>query len=81
MTMKVVIAVPDELFSAADLLAARLGVGRSELYATALAEFVANHGASEITARLDAVYATESSILDSSFRRAQARTIGRERWS
>jgi metal-responsive CopG/Arc/MetJ family transcriptional regulator len=78
--MKVVIAVPDELFSAAELLAARLGVGRSELYAKALSEFVASHGASEITARLDEVYATESSTLDSAFRRAQSQSIGTEAW-
>ncbi|HWK88554.1 MAG TPA: hypothetical protein VNP72_01115 [Longimicrobium sp.] len=57
--MKTVISLPDELFSAADDLAGRLGVSRSELYATAIAEFLAKHTGSEVTARLDQLYATD----------------------
>jgi metal-responsive CopG/Arc/MetJ family transcriptional regulator len=78
--MKTAISLPDELFTAADALAGRLGVSRSELYATAVAEYLAKHEVSEVTARLDAIYATESSVLDPAFRRAQGRTIGREEW-
>ena len=36
--MKTAISLPDELFAAAEKLAERLGVSRSQLYATALAE-------------------------------------------
>jgi metal-responsive CopG/Arc/MetJ family transcriptional regulator len=78
--MKTAISLPDELFSAADALASRLGVSRSELYATAVAEFLAKHTASEVTARLDAIYGAESSELDPAFRQAQSRTIGPELW-
>lgn len=78
--MKTAISLPDDLFAAADALAGRLGVSRSELYATAVAEFLAKHTASEVTARLDQVYATEPSGLDPALRRAQRRSIGPEFW-
>ena len=55
-------------------------MSRSELYATAVAEFLAKHTASEVTARLDAIYGAESSELDPAFRQAQSRTIGPELW-
>jgi metal-responsive CopG/Arc/MetJ family transcriptional regulator len=78
--MKTAISLPDELFSAADSLADRLGVSRSELYATALEEFVAKHSEVEITARLDHLYTTEPSALDAPLRRAQRRSLGTEDW-
>jgi predicted transcriptional regulator len=78
--MKTAISVPDELFSAAEELAGRLGVSRSKLYATAVAEFVARHNASDITERLNKLYATLDSSLDPVIRRAQARSVGREEW-
>lgn len=78
--MKTAISLPDELYSAADSLADRLGVSRSELYATALAEFVAKHSEAEITARLDHLYATEPSALDAPLRQAQRRSLVPEDW-
>lgn len=78
--MKTAISLPDPLFNAADALAGRLGVSRSELYATALAEFVAKHTDTEVTARLNEVYADEDSSLDPVLRRMQRQSIGREEW-
>jgi metal-responsive CopG/Arc/MetJ family transcriptional regulator len=75
--MKTAISIPDELFASADALAERLGVSRSQLYATAVAEFLAKHAGAEVTARLNEVYATEASRLDPALRRAQARALGR----
>jgi len=75
--MKTTVSLPDPLFTAADALAERLDVSRSELYATALAEFVAKHADTEITERLNEVYADESSSLDPAPRRAQRQSIGR----
>jgi hypothetical protein len=48
--MRTTIDLPDELFFAAEALASRLGVSRSQLYATAMAEFLAKHSATEVTA-------------------------------
>lgn len=78
--MKTAISLPDLLFRAGDALAKRLGVSRSELYARALAEFVAKHKASQLTQRLNAVYADEESRLDPALEAAQLRTLTRETW-
>lgn len=55
--MKTAISLPDDLFAAAEALAGHLGLSRSQLYATALARFVAEQERATITARLNAVYA------------------------
>ena len=78
--MKVALSIPDELFESAETLGKRLGVSRSRLYATALADYVARHQSRKVTARLDAVYGTEKSRLDTSLRRAQARSLPRDSW-
>ncbi len=78
--MKTAISLPDRLFNAADALARRLGVSRSRLYATALAEYLAKHQAAKITARLDATYAAQPSDLDPALRRAQRRAVARSEW-
>lgn len=55
--VKTAISLPDDLFEAAEALAGRLGLSRSQLYATALARFVAEQQRAGLTARLNAVYA------------------------
>jgi metal-responsive CopG/Arc/MetJ family transcriptional regulator len=54
--MKTAISLPDKLFNDADEVAKRLRISRSELYATALAEYLTRQSATEITSRLNAVY-------------------------
>lgn len=78
--MKVALSIPDDLFESAEAVCKRLGISRSRLYANALAEYVAKHRSRKITERLDSVYATEDSRLDSAPRRAQDRSIPRESW-
>ena len=78
--MKTAISLPDDLFRSGDVLAKRLGVSRSELYARALAELVAKHKASHLTQRLNAVYADEASRLDPAVVTAQTRALPRESW-
>jgi metal-responsive CopG/Arc/MetJ family transcriptional regulator len=77
--MKTAISIPDDLFAAADELARELGISRSELYATAVTEFLAKHDAAEVTARLNSLYAAEPSGLSPELRRMQRRSVGRER--
>jgi metal-responsive CopG/Arc/MetJ family transcriptional regulator len=78
--MKVALSIPDELFEAADTLAKRLGVSRSRLYATALADFVAKHRGGKVTEALDRIYGSEDSRLDARVRRLQRRSLQRNTW-
>ena len=78
--MKTAISLPDELFASADALARKLGVSRSGLIATALAEFVAKHRASRISERLDAVYAVEESRVEAALSRAQRKVVEQSEW-
>jgi predicted transcriptional regulator len=78
--VKTAISIPDEVFQAAEELAERLGVSRSELYATAVAQYVAALRSRGVTARLNEVYAGESSSLDPAFEQAQAGALDSEGW-
>lgn len=78
--MRTTISLPDDLFESADELAEKLDVSRSELYARALAEYVAKHRHEDITARLNDVYAEECGDLDAAVRSAQARSLRGSEW-
>jgi hypothetical protein len=78
--MKTAVSLPDDLFASAQALAEGLGVSRSHLFATALAEFLAKHQGRKVTAQLDAVYSTQSSTLDPAVRRVQAKAISTDTW-
>jgi metal-responsive CopG/Arc/MetJ family transcriptional regulator len=78
--MKVALSIPNELFDSAETLSKKLGVSRSRLYSTALAEFVARHRGRRTTDRLNAVYSSGDSRLDPRLRRLQARSLGESSW-
>jgi metal-responsive CopG/Arc/MetJ family transcriptional regulator len=78
--MKTAISLPDELFASAEALAQRLGLSRSRLFATAVAEFVARHQTRKVTERLDAVYSAEPSALEPELKEAQRRRLPRDMW-
>ena len=78
--MKVAISLPEPVFQAAEHLAHRLKMPRSRLYAEAIAEYVGTHGSKSVTEQLDAVYETESSGVDETLVRAQAKTLSHEAW-
>jgi metal-responsive CopG/Arc/MetJ family transcriptional regulator len=78
--MKTAISLPDDLFDAADSLADRLGLSRSELYARAVAEYVAKHRDEDVTAQLNKVFADEASGLHPSLRGAQTRSLRSSEW-
>ena len=78
--MKTAISIPDKIFRSADALAKRLGVSRSELYATAVNEFLLKHRSRHVTARLDEVYSEEDSAVPSSLAQMQVRSLPHEDW-
>ena len=77
--MKVAVSIPDPLFRRVERLARRRKMSRSQLYAVALARLVDLDDDSEITLRLNAVYAGHDSRLDADLLAAQAEAA-RERW-
>ena len=78
--MKIAISLPDELFESADELAQTLGMSRSELYATAVAEHVAKHRDQDITSRLNRVYSEQPSGLAPELKQAQGRSLAADEW-
>ena len=64
--MKTAISLPDPLFERAEAYARAQSLGRSELYARALEEYLERHAHDAITARLNALYAEEDSSLNAS---------------
>jgi len=78
--MKVAISLPDPMFDAAEKLAGELGVSRSQLYATALAKFLAERSALAVTESLNAVYSVVPSNMDEAMMRAQMEVLAREAW-
>ena len=78
--MKTAISVPDPIFEAAEQLAHQLGISRSELYSTAVSDFIKAHQSDQITAQLNRVYATEDSALDPVLAQIQALSLPREEW-
>ena len=81
--MKTAISIPDDVFNDAERAAKKLGVSRSELYASAVAEFIERYRREGITEKLDEIYADEKgmeSSLDPKLRALQLKTLVKEDW-
>ena len=80
--MKTAISIPDSIFEAAERLAKRLGLSRSELYSRAVANYIEENRACGVRERLDAVYSTdpESSALHPDVVRIQSDSIPQDEW-
>ena len=81
--MKTAISIRDEVFDAAERLAQTLGMSRSELYSTAVKEFVYRYSRQRISERLNEVYGDDdsASTLDENMQALQARSLPGEDWS
>ncbi len=78
--MKVAIPLADPIFAAAEKLARRLRVSRSQLYAQAIEEYLDKRQDSLVTERLNAVYAAGQEPVDPALAAAQLEAIGHEAW-
>lgn len=78
--MKTAISIPDQVFEAAESLAQRLGVSRSELYSVAVNEFINNNRNQGVTEKLDKVYSAQDNSLDEACYELQAKSIIGEDW-
>ena len=78
--MKTAISIPDGVFQQAERLAGRLQTSRSQLYARALAEFLARHDDDHITRTMDAVVEEVGGETDDFAREAARRTMRHVQW-
>jgi metal-responsive CopG/Arc/MetJ family transcriptional regulator len=78
--MKTAISIPDPIFQAADSLANRLGVSRSEFYSKAIEAFIEQNKNRDVTARLNQVFASESNSLGDDYYNLQRQSLNREEW-
>jgi antitoxin MazE6 len=80
--MKTAISIPDDEFKKAEELAARLGMSRSELYRSALTEFMSKRAEEAVTERLNELYESkdEASSMSEILLRMQAESIPEEEW-
>jgi len=78
--MKTAISIPNDVFEAAEKLARRLGVSRSQLYTNAVSEFLRRHFTDEVTEKLNEIYGKESSRLDSVTRALQYAGLSKDEW-
>lgn len=78
--MKTAISVPDPIFEAAEQLAQRLEMSRSQLYTRAVEVFIRTHQGQRITEALDRVYTEEPSGLDPAWAALQAASLPKDEW-
>jgi metal-responsive CopG/Arc/MetJ family transcriptional regulator len=78
--MKTAVSIPDKIFRSADSLARRLGMSRSKLYATALADFLSRRQGQQVKERLDAIYSDEESMMDPNLIKLQIKSLPPEEW-
>jgi predicted transcriptional regulator len=78
--MKTAISVPDHVYERAERLARRSGRSRSELYSTAVAEYLARHEVDEVTAAIDRVVAALGQEDDAFVSAASSRVLRELEW-
>ena len=78
--MKTAISIPDSIFEAAEKLAKRFGISRSQLYANAVTEYLRDHQKDGVTEKLNEIYEKESSGLDPIFLALQFSSLQKDEW-
>lgn len=79
--MKTAISIPDNLFEAAEKVARRLGISRSELYQRAVARYLEQQSRDVVRDALDTVYGKQSNReLDPLIKAAGEHIVTDENW-
>lgn len=83
--MKTAISIPDALFEAAEVLAAKLGISRSELYRRAVGDYLRRSSREAVTEALNGVYGADEAAgaLDPAVAWLQGASLwrkGQDRW-
>lgn len=78
--MKTAISIANPIFEAAERLAKRLGMSRSELYSRAIAAYLEEHRQEGITDILNAIYTEETAALDPVVQHLQFASLPKDEW-
>jgi hypothetical protein len=78
--MKTAISLPDPIFEAADVLAAKFKVSRSELYVMALAKFIKENQETDITKRVNDFIDEHGQPVDDVFLNGGIRDMRKVEW-
>ncbi len=78
--MRIRISLPDDLLRLVAAATRKLRMLCSELYATAICDFLERRRASKITKRLNEVYLKEQAKLDPELHSAQLKSIEKDVW-
>ena len=78
--MKTAISVPDPVFEAAEDLAKRLGVSRSQLYTNAITRYLNSFDDDAVTKALNEVYADSKETIDPVLMQMQMLSLPVEEW-
>lgn len=78
--MKTAISIPDDIFKAAEAVAKRYGLTRSELYARAVADYVEQLDRTRLTKRINDSLDGESSAVDPVLAHMQFASLDHEVW-
>jgi antitoxin MazE6 len=78
--MKTAVSIPEPIFHAAEALAKRLGLSRSELFSRALEAYLEAYQHDRVRHALDAVYSQEASRLDETLAHMQWASLPKEEW-
>jgi len=78
--MKTAISVPDPIFEEAERMARRMKRSRSELYSSALADYLARHDPDRVTEAMNRALAALGKDADEFVATASRRTLKRSEW-
>jgi metal-responsive CopG/Arc/MetJ family transcriptional regulator len=78
--MKTAISIPDSVFNAAELVAKKLNISRSELFTKAVSDYLKHHQKNHVTEALDKIYGVEDSSIDSKILQMQSYSVEDETW-
>jgi metal-responsive CopG/Arc/MetJ family transcriptional regulator len=78
--MKTAVSLPDDVFRAAEAQARRTKKSRSQLYAEAIAEYLARHAPDEVTEAMDRVMDQVQESRDPFISEAARRILERSEW-
>ncbi len=78
--MKTAVSIPDEVFARAERLARRTRKSRSQVFSSALREYLARHAPDEVTEAMDRVCAEVGDQHDPFVAAAARRALERSEW-